>query len=88
MIRLAEMLADKLLPGARDCFPFLRMLEIILADPNDFLGFGHDEMFAGHEWSETLAGLGNDAAAVGQPDEHAVPLEVAQLRIMQVEENL
>ena len=44
-------------------------------------------MFARHERFEAFAGLGDDAATIREADQHAVPFEIAQLRIMQVEEN-
>ena len=47
----------------------------------------HYENAAGLERAITFAGLRDDAAAVGQTNQHAMPFEVLLLRVMDVEQN-
>src|SRR6266705_4147192 len=84
--RLPEMLANKIAPGAGNCFQFRRVLQIIIAATDELLRFHHDEMFARHERPESFTGFGDDAAAIRQADEHPVPFEIAQLRVMHTEQ--
>src|SRR5205809_7521503 len=88
ILRLRERSTNKSPPRTRNRFPLRRVLQIIVATRDQFLRFDHHEMFARHERRKSFAGFGDDAAAVREANEHPVPLEIPQLRVMQVEQDL
>ena len=86
-LRLAQLRLDELAAGVRDLFALVRMREVILAAGDEILRLHHDEVPARHEFAVAFAGLGDDAAAVREADEHAVPLEIFLLRVVDVEQD-
>ena len=66
---------------------FVWAVQIILAGLDESVVFDHDEMLVWNERGVSRAVFCDDAAAIGQSDEHAVPFEVALIRVMDVEKD-
>ena len=85
--RLPQFCADEFRTGGGDACTFIRPLKIIFAGLNEVAAFHHDEMLIGYERRVSGAVFRDDAAAVGKPKQHAVPLEILLIGVMDVEQD-
>src|ERR1700730_15200698 len=78
---------DKLVALPRDPGAFIRLPQVIFTTGDRIVALDHDKMFSWEESAVTLTSLGNNAAAVGEPGKHPVPLEVFLFGVVHVEQN-
>ncbi len=81
---LAQLRLNKLQTCLRDFHAFIGMMQIILAAIDQFIWLDHDEVPARHQRAVALASFGDDATAIGQTHEYAMPLEIFLLGIVEV----
>ena len=81
------MCADEFRASSGDTCAFLRLLQIISAGVNEGTAFDHDEMLVGNERRVSGTVFRDDAAAIGKPKEHAMPLKILLIGVMNVEQN-
>ena len=82
--RLAQLGANKFGPSGGNARTFVRVVQIILTGVNESVVFDHDEMSVWDERGVPRAIFRDDAATVGESDQHAVPLEIPLIGVMDV----
>ena len=84
---LAQLIANKFGPGGSNARTFVRVVQVILTGVDESVLFDHDKMSVWNERGVPGAVFRDDAATVGESDQHAVPFEVPLIGVMDVEQD-